>query len=163
MRYYIGIDPSTSKTGYAVFNEDGELTTKGAIPAKADDPKAFQFLYNEIVNLLNEYKPKAIICEQQYSGVNANTTIKLIRPTGVILAAVGALSEDVSFQFLAPSSWRKIYHTGTEYEKKYNKRNSFAVTKVLFPGAVTSFNKDNDISDAIGIAFACHSLYREEI
>lgn len=161
MSYYIGIDPSTSRTGYAVLNEKGELIDKGAIPAKADDPKAFHFLYEELKNLLLKYKPKAIVCEQQYGGSNMNTMIKLVRPTGLVLAAAGSLGEDISFDFLASSSWRKIYHTGTEYEKKYNKRNSFAVTKSLFPGSVTSFNKDNDISDAIGIAFACHALYKE--
>ena len=158
-RMYIGIDPSTTSTGFAVFKEDGTLIEKGKFLAEADDPKAFQSLYKDLSGLFLKYQPKAILCEQQHAGQNAKTMIKLVRPTGVVLAAAGLV--DAIFDFKHPSSWRKIYHTGTEFEKKYSKADSFKVTKERFPGAVTSFKKDNDISDAIGLGYACHILFSE--
>lgn len=161
MSYYIGIDPSTAKTGYAVIDKKGELVSKGVFSMLADDPFSFQALYTSLVDLLETYKPESIMCEQQFGGPNVMTTIKLIRPTGVILAVAG-LHEGVPFEFKMPKSWRKTYHTGTEFEKMYSKRDSFKVTKERYPGSVTTFNKDNDISDAIGIAYACWKLSQEE-
>ena len=156
MVYYIGIDPSTSKTGYAVLNNAGELVDKGVILAAADDPFAFHLLYDNLSNLYDKYPPTSVICEQQFAGPNMATMIKLIRPTGVVLAVTGKYETD--FMFKNPSSWRKVYHKDTDFEKKYSKRDSFKVTLERFPGSVTTFNKDNDISDAIGIAYACWQL-----
>lgn len=159
--HYLGIDPSTSSTGWAVLNEQGELVASGKLLAEADNPVAFQHLYQEIWKLFAAYEPAAVVCETQFMGQNADTAIKLIRPTGVVLAVAGLYPES-SFQFMKPSSWRKIYHAETAYAKKYSKRNTFALTQERYPGVVTSFNKDNDIADAIGLAYACRSLSREE-
>lgn len=150
--YYIGIDASTTSTGLAVLNDKFEIEHYELIKGKANDPVSFYNLYNRLVELFSKYKPKHVICEQQYFGRNVDTTIKLSRLTGVVLVAAGALNLEI--QFLNPSSWRKIYHKGTAFEKKYKKTDSFEVTKLKYPNVLTSFKKDNDISDAIGIAFA---------
>lgn len=160
MDYFIGIDASTSSTGYAVLNNQFDLIKKDVIKAKADDPQAFSFLYAQLVKVLTEYQPKYLICEQQFVGRNMNTSIKLARPTGLVLAATGLL-KDCGFEFLVPASWRKIYHTGTKWEKKYSKKHSFEVTKERYPGVVSNFKKENDISDAIGIAYAAVVKYNE--
>ena len=165
MTYFIGIDPSTSSTGYAVLDEDANLINKGVFLSKADNPVEFNNLYNQLVELLQKYQPKGVICEQQFFGRNVQTTIKLARPTGLVLSAVGTLTKDgelePEFEFLNPKSWRKIYHTGTKMEKKYSKKESFVVTQERYPGVVTNFKKENDISDAIGLAYASWSLYNE--
>ena len=157
MSYYMGVDASTSSTGYAVLDESLNIIDKGKITAKADDPKAFASLYDDLVKLITHYQPKTLVCEQQFTGRNMNVTIKLARPTGLVLAAAGLL-DSVDFHFMPPMKWRKIYHTGTEKEKKYSKQDSFSVTQERFPGAVTSFKKDNDISDAIGMAYCAYTL-----
>lgn len=161
MTYYIGIDASTSSTGYAVLNKELELIDKGTYTAKADDPGAFASLYSNLYGLFEYYQPEYIVCEQQFVGRNMNTTIKLARPTGVVLAAAGTLSPETQFDFLVPSSWRKLYHKDTAYEKKYSKKDSFKVTQFRFPGVVSNFNKENDISDAIGIAYAAAKLAKK--
>lgn len=160
MSHFIGIDASTSSTGYAVLDKNFKLIEKDVIKAKADDPQAFASLYLELVDVLMKYQPKYLICEQQFVGRNMNTSIKLARPTGVVLAAAGLL-KDCEFEFLVPASWRKIYHTGTDWEKKYSKKHSFEVTKERYPGVVSNFNKHNDISDAIGIAYAAVVKHNE--
>ena len=86
---------------------------EGKITAKADDPKAFAYLYDELVKIITQYQPKILICEQQFTGRNMNVTIKLARPTGLVLAAAGLL-DSVDFHFMPPMKWRKIYHTGTD-------------------------------------------------
>lgn len=152
---FIGIDPSTSSTGFAVVNEHQELLRYGAIKGLADDPKSFAHLYTELNELLEAFPPDGIICETQFIGVNRATSIKLIRPTGIVLAVSGL--HDAPFTFLAPSAWRKVY----QGVGKWTKRDTFKFTKEKYPGALTSFNKDNDMSDAIGIACACSKLFQE--
>ena len=152
---FIGIDPSTSSTGFAVVNEHQELLRCGAIKGLADDPKSFAHLYTELNQLLEAFPPDGIICETQFIGVNRATSIKLIRPTGIVLAVSGL--HNAPFTFLAPSAWRKVY----QGVGKWTKRDTFKFTKEKYPGTLTSFNKDNDMSDAIGIAYACSKLFQE--
>lgn len=158
MSYFIGIDPASRVSGYAVLNEKGELIEKGRIHSLADDPTSFHSMYEFYIELFHKYKPQAILCEQQFSGPNRNTMMKIIRPTGVVLAAAGSLP-DVEFKFILPTSWRLVYHLDTPFTKKYSKKDSFEVTKLRFPDVLGSFNKDNDISDAIGLAYACWATY----
>lgn len=168
--YFIGIDPSTSSTGYAVVNEKKELMDCGRIEGLADDPKSFSHLYKRIVQLLTDYPPSGITCETQFIGPNRETSIKLIRPTGVILAAAG--DWDVSFDFLAPSSWRHMYQGAG----KWSKRDTYDFTMKQYPELIRRFepeallkngktsmvrmyNNCNDMTDAIGIACACADTY----
>ena len=153
--YFIGIDPSTSSTGFAVMNEHQELLRYGTIKGLADDPKSFAHLYAELNELLEAFPPDGIICETQFIGVNRATSIKLIRPTGIVLAVSGL--HDAPFTFLAPSAWRKTY----QGVGKWTKNDTFKFTKEKYPGVLTSFKKDNDMSDAIGIAYTCSILFQE--
>lgn len=52
---FIGIDPSTSSTGFAVMNEHQELLRYGTIKGLADDPKSFAHLYAELNELLEVF------------------------------------------------------------------------------------------------------------
>lgn len=163
MGYYIGIDPSTSSTGYAVVNAQKELIDYGKIEGLADDPKSFAVLYSKLSSLLKEYPPTAIACETQFIGPNRGTSIKLIRPTGVVLAACGEW--DVPFEFIEPSRWRNKY----QGSGKWSKKDTYAFTLKEYPqlkegfkpyallknGKVSEtrmYNNCNDMTDAIGIA-----------
>ena len=168
--YFIGIDPSTSSTGYAVIDEHKKLIDCGRIEGLADDPKSFSFLYKQLTALMEEYPPTAISCETQFIGPNRETSIKLIRPTGVVLAVAGTW--DVPFDFTAPSSWRHMYQ-GTG---KWSKRDTYDFTLNQYPelielftpyallkngnvSTVRMYNNCNDMTDAIGIANACAVIY----
>lgn len=154
--YFIGIDPSTSSTGYAVINEKKELIDYGKIKGSADDPKSFAQLYSSLFDLFTKYPPTSVYCETQFIGVNRATSIKLIRPTGVVLAVVG--NWNTQFNFSAPSSWRKLF----QGEGKWSKKDTYTFVKERYPDILGSFTKDNDISDAIGIANACLITYQKE-
>lgn len=170
--YYIGIDPSTSSTGYAVVNEKQELIDFGKIEGSADDPKSFADLYKKIADLLEKYPPKIVTCETQYFGGNSNTLIKLTRPSGVILAAVGLY--ETEFQFLMPSEWRKMFMN----KGNASKRESYDYVLKVYPkllkqlepyallknGKVSQtrlYTHCNDITDAIGVACAGVTYLKE--
>lgn len=170
---FIGIDPSTSSTGYAVVDENENIVTVGKIEGLADDPSSFNRLYKELNNIFNHNKPTAICCETQFIGANRNTSIKLIRPTGVVLAVSGAY--DVPFDFLAPSTWRNMY----QGSGKWSKKDSYSFTFDKYPDIEKKLHKYgilkngkfsekrqykecNDMTDAIGIACACKRIYEEK-
>ncbi len=152
---YMGIDPSTSSTGYAIVDEQETLLASGKILGKADDPKSFANLYLQLYNLVVGHVPDGLVCETQFIGPNKATSIKLIRPTGVVLSVAGL--SDCAFAFMEPSEWRKLFHG----KGKWTKKDTFALVKERYPNSVQSFTKDNDIADAIGIACACAVRFRE--
>jgi len=171
--YFIGIDPSTSSTGYAVVNEKRELIDAGRIEGLADDPKSFAHLYKELVSLMEKYPPSAVTCETQCIGPNRETSIKLIRPTGVVLAAAGLW--DAPFDFIAPSSWRHMYQGTGKWSKRdtydftlkqyVELREQFTPYARLKNGTISPirmYNNCNDMTDAIGIANACAVIYEHK-
>lgn len=171
--YYIGIDPSTSSTGYAVVNNKEEIVTVGKIDGLADSPETFARLYKELVALFEEYPPKSVLCENQYFGGNTNTLIKISRPGGVVLAAIGLFESE--FDFIMPSSWRKTYHKNGSLSKRESYDYTIAkypeLIKAIEPYALLKngkvsqprmFTKGNDITDAVGIACAARILYEEK-
>lgn len=157
---YMGIDPSTSSTGIAIFSEEGELLFSDAVRGMADDAESFHKLYSRLDELIVEYKVKKILFESQFGGNNPKTLIKLVRPTGVVLAVGG--KHGLSVEQKMPASWRKVFHDVCGKVEKGNpkKTDTFRVVKERF-GVVTSYKKDNDISDAIGIGY-CLFLTNKE-
>lgn len=157
---YMGIDSSTSSTGVSVFSKKGELLVSEVIKGIADDGESFYRLFKRLDELVNEYKVEKILFESQFGGVNPNTLIKLVRPTGVVLAVAGKNNIEVDQKM--PASWRKVFHDECGKVEKGNpkKTDTFRVVKERF-GVVKSFKKDNDISDAIGIGY-CLFLTNKE-
>ena len=152
--YFIGIDPSTSSTGFAVVDKDCQLIRYGKITGAADNPEMFAKLYKELLALFEAFPPTHTVCENQFIGANRETGIKTVRPTGVVLAVAGLF--ETSFEFAYPAHWRKVYQG-----KSSDKRTTFAYVNNQFPGVLGSFNKDNDIADAIGIACCAAIKYQE--
>lgn len=126
-------------------------------------------MYNKLTDLLNAYNYEAIACEQQFLGQNPKTAIKLVRPTGVVLAATGTLKEieNIHFDFLMPSSWRNMYRGSGVW----NKKNTYEYTLKKYPDLEKAFEpysllkngkvsqprmykNCNDMTDAIGLAHA---------
>lgn len=147
----LGIDPSTKSTGWCVMDENEVIINEGVIGGLADDPKSFHDLYTKLSEIIEQHSVKMVRCETQFIGPNRQTSIKLIRPTGVILAIAGRYS--LPFDFVAPAEWRKIIHV---VKKKQSKRDTYNLIDSLYGDVITlkSFNKDNDRTDAIGVALS---------
>jgi crossover junction endodeoxyribonuclease RuvC len=147
--YFLGVDPSTVSTGYAVVDENGELVSYGTInPENKDDHiEKLTFQWHRLKALILEYKPVSIVCEDQFQGPNVATLVKIARTSAALQIAAG--EQGIPVDMMYPASWRKIFHGSGKVTKKdtlalVNERHSLNLK-----------TKDNDIADAIGMAHAC--------
>ena len=157
---YMGIDPSTSSTGISIVDKDGQVVLKKKLVGKegANDPAYMFHLGEELKKLVDEYGVTHMRCEDQFIGINKHTAIKTVRPTGVALYVAG--SKELVFDLKYPSEWRKVFHKAFDQKVECTnpkKQDTYRVVKTMVDG-ITSYKKDNDITDSIGIAY---SLYLE--
>ncbi len=152
----LGIDPGSIRAGLAVV-KDGELVHTSTVAGEANDPASFYNFFEQIELLIQTHAVDYLMYEGQFAKNNIDTLVKIARSTGVIVAVAG--KHQIPTECRMPNSWRKIFHDVYGKVEKGNpsKRDTFRVVKERF-GVVTSFNKDNDIADAIGIAYAMYLL-----
>ena len=90
----LGIDPGTAITGYGIVDEvEGELVpvTYGVIrtDSKMDMPYRLQVIFQELSDLLEEYKPFTAGVEEVFFGRNATTAITVGQARGVVFVVFG--------------------------------------------------------------------------
>lgn len=162
-KYVLGIDPSSSSTGYAVLDiETKKVVDYGRIKAKADCPEEFYSLGKSLSEIYDKYKITHVGCENQFIHINKSAGIKATRPTGIVLYFSGmhGIKND-EFNFFAPASWRKLFNPLND--KDYSKKHTFELVNLRYPEfELKSFNADNDKADAIGIAHATYKFFYEE-
>jgi crossover junction endodeoxyribonuclease RuvC len=165
--FFIGIDPSTVSTGYAVLDEEGGLVTSGAIhpPKEYSDARKLAYQHKEIQKIINFYGSsemddegytrnnfvRAIGIEDQFQGPNVMTLIKIARTASVCMTLAATFCNEVHMFY--PASWRLLFH-GTG---KATKRDTIQLVNETHNLAFKG--KDNDITDAIGIAHATRLKY----
>lgn len=153
--YYLGLDPSTKSTGWAIVNQQGELIDYGKIcPTDNKDAitpaEKIHMQYKEITELLiNKYPITKVLCEDQYFGSNIDTLKQLSRITGMVLLV--SAQYNVPVELIYPSSWRKVFHGSGKAKKSETLRK----VNEMF-GLDLKLTKHNDISDAIGIAMSAY-------
>jgi Holliday junction resolvasome RuvABC endonuclease subunit len=177
----LGLDIST-KTGYAVF-DDKKLVAQSVFmagPASkyiGPDLESYKFIYiarsiaSVIKNIIEKYNPNFIYIEQTNNGRN-RTTQKLLE--FIHFATLAGLEDTVygsKIRYIDTSAWRKTLGIKLSKEDRINNK---AVKKKERRGKITSkhlsvrwvnstFNlnlklKDNDIADAICIAYSGNCL-----
>lgn len=155
---YLGIDPSTSSTGYGVLGEDGELLAWGAIaPDKKTltDAECLNFQAQAISEVLQNYDIQGVVCEDQFQGPNSLTYKQLCRISGGFILLAGMM--DIRIEIMTPGQWRKATHGKGNVDKKFTQKWVNETYDKAF------LVKHNDITDAIGIAYACRELFRGEL
>lgn len=147
---YLGLDPSTKSTGWALINSSGELVGYGVImpDEDAEEIKKIAYQQRELMRIVETFLVQSITVEDQFFGNNVDTLKKLVRVSTT--AMIVGINTGTPVKMCLPAQWRKITH-GTG---KANK----ALTRKW---ANETFNKkflakENDITDAIGIAYACY-------
>lgn len=166
--YFLGIDPSTTRTGIAIVDENKKVFYVNDMKGRADDPAFFYCLFEELDNLFNRFDISAIAIEDQFFGVNPDTLKKVSRISGVGIVLAG--QENVPCYMQIPSAWRKYWMEETgihawdpkdSYKKKaaYSKEEIFYILQMYFPEELHNFKKDNDKADALGIAWACSQIF----
>lgn len=88
----IGIDPGTGTTGYGVIDVDGQnynLVGAGVIntPAHTKLDDRLGTIYEELSQLIKEYKPTVMSVEKLFFAQNVTTAIAVSHARGVVLLA----------------------------------------------------------------------------
>ncbi len=86
----LGIDPGFAITGYSIIDYEGnrfKLITSGAILTEAHTsfPLRLEKIYNDLNEIITEYKPDAMSIEELFFNNNAKTAINVAQARGVIL------------------------------------------------------------------------------
>lgn len=95
----LGIDPGFAITGYSIIDYIGnkfKLIDSGAITTKAGEsfPDRLEKLYNDLEQIILNYKPDAISVEELFFNNNAKTAINVAQARGVILVVGRKLKID---------------------------------------------------------------------
>lgn len=91
MTLALGIDPGTATTGYGLvrLEPDGSLVAVkyGVIltPKDAAAPLRLEMLYNELSDLLREYRPETAAVEKLFFSRNVTTAIAVGQARGVVM------------------------------------------------------------------------------
>ena len=86
----LGIDPGFAITGFSIIDYEGnkfKLITSGAILTEAHTsfPLRLEKIYNDLNQIINEYKPDSMAIEELFFNNNAKTAINVAQARGVIL------------------------------------------------------------------------------
>ena len=86
----LGIDPGYAITGYGVIEYQGnhfKLITSGAIETKkgVPFPKRLQTIFDDMMTLIETYKPDAIAVEELFFNTNTTTGIGVAQGRGAVL------------------------------------------------------------------------------
>lgn len=157
--YFLGIDPATQSTGYCVMNENKDIIEKGKIVYPIDEDNEIakiHYAVSQIEEVILKYNIKYALCEDQFFGQNIDTLKKLSRVVGGYLLLAGNLN--INIETIYPSSWRKLFHG----YGKASKKDTFNKVVSIFELDDLKFTKDNDITDSVGICWACVDLWKEK-
>ena len=86
----LGIDPGFAITGFSIIDYEGnkfKLITSGAILTEAHTsfPLRLEQIYNQLNQIIIDYKPDAMAIEELFFNNNAKTAINVAQARGVIL------------------------------------------------------------------------------
>ena len=163
----LGIDPGYAIVGYGVVDYDRyKFSTVGfgAITTPADAPfsERLDMIYNDMLTIIDKYKPEALSIERLYFNTNTTTAIDVAQARGVILLA--CQQKGLSINEYTPL---QVKQSITGYGKA-EKRQVMEMVKSFLN--LSSLPKPDDTADALALAI-CHGhsagniygkLYAEE-
>ncbi|UOE58207.1 crossover junction endodeoxyribonuclease RuvC [Cytobacillus oceanisediminis] len=154
--YFLGLDPSTKCTGFCLMDENKDIIEKGKIDiSKIDDHgEKLAVQYKVIESLMDKYEITKVLCEDQYAKLNIDTVKKLSRTTGIYLLM--AKLKGVELELIYPTSWRKVFHGYGSAKKE----DTFDKVVAIYELEGLTFKKDNDMTDSVGIAWACVDMHK---
>lgn len=148
----LGVDPGTLFTGYAVLSgvsEKLEILSSGVIkiPSKKKFPMRLKQIYDNLVEVIDIYKPDEFAIETAFYSKNVQSTLKLGHARGVSILA--AVNKQIPTTEYSPREVKKSV-VGLGNASKEQVR--YMVCRLL---KIKSLPKQLDISDAIAVAL-CH-------
>lgn len=117
----LGIDPGTATTGFGVVDSTKsgvEVVTWGLIETDKSLLKEnrLDFIFEELLSLINKFKPDVFVFEKVFFANNAKTVIAVGQSQGVILLA--ASKTKVHVEEYAPGTIKKLITGNGRANKK---------------------------------------------
>ncbi len=151
----IGIDPGLRHTGWGIIEADGSrlsYVADGAVHSVNEDDLAVRLLqiHQQILSVLDEFKPDEAAIEETFVNKDARATLKLGQARGVVMLA--PVLRKIGVSEYAPNVIKKTVVGNGHAEKDQVKH----MVKILLPRAEL---KTADSVDALAIAI-CHAHHR---
>jgi len=158
-RIILGIDPGTNILGYGlIYNKDKkiELITMKLIKLnKLTDPYLkLKTIFEEILGIIEQYKPDELAIEAPFFGKNVQSMLKLGRAQGVAIAA--ALYKSLPVYEYSP---RKIKQAITGKGGASKEQVASMLARIVPINVITEYY---DATDALGVA-VCHYFQKNTL
>ncbi len=155
----LGIDPGYAIVGYGVVDYDKNRFSTvgfGAITTKANTPfeERLNVIYNDMLEIIDKYKPQELAIEKLYFNTNTTTAIDVAQARGVIVLA--AHQRGVKVNQYTPLQVKQAI---TGYGRAEKHQVMEMVKSFLNLKAVP---KPDDTADALALAI-CHGHYSDSI
>ncbi len=152
----IGIDPGSNTTGWGIIEENSgilSLVDCGAIKApKKEFNQRLKYIYQQLTDILQEYKPMEMAIENVFVAKNAASALKLGQARGVAIAT--AFAQSIPTFDYEPT---KVKLAILGYGRAEKEQLAFMVQTML---NTKNLNKPLDTTDALAIAI-CHANSRK--
>lgn len=148
-----GFDPGTASLGFAILEKSQgglKILTCDSLHTAKETPfeKRLLFLYKGLKDLIKNYQPDVVACEEVYFNKNARTAFAVGSVIGVILLLAGQRGLPV---FMYSPIQVKMSVTG------YGRASKSQVQEMLSRlFKLSQIPKPDDAADALAIAF-CHA------
>jgi crossover junction endodeoxyribonuclease RuvC len=150
MTLALGIDPGTATTGYGLvrLERDGSLVAVkyGVILTSKDAsaPVRLELLYNDLTDLLKEYKPDTAAVEKLFFSRNVTTAIAVGQARGVVMLCMQQAGIE-PFEYTPNEIKQAVVGYGGAQKKQIQE-----MVRALLQ--LDSIPKPDDAADALAIA-----------
>lgn len=157
----IGIDPGTAICGYGIIDVDGsrlQPVAYGCITTTPQDTDAMrlEILFNDLSDILEEYRPDKFGVEQLFFNRNVTTAIAVGQARGVILLA--ASQRRIPIYEYTPLQVKQAvvgYGRATKEQVIYMTMNMLGIREKIKP---------DDTADALAVAICtAHSSHNDRL
>lgn len=144
----LSLDISASSTGWAfAFGQARGQVDHGLIKTTPKQTHAERLVYfrNELMELIQMYRPSHVVMEDVYAGLNAKTLVLLAKFSGVAQETFRSMADIEPY----------IIHTNTvkAFFKAKNKEQVFDIIVDIMEFDDYTYKKHNDITDAVAQLF----------
>lgn len=149
----LGIDPGIALTGFGIVEKEGvrikagrygHISTESGTPI----PDRLKILYDDMVNIVQEYRPEVMVVEELFFNKNAKTAIIAAQARGVII--LSAVNNGVKVEEYTPL---QVKQAVIGYGRASKQQVQFMVKELL---RLKEIPKPDDTADALAIAI-CHA------
>ena len=149
----IGIDPGYAITGFGVIDYEGnhfKLIDAVAIETKAGVPFPIRLekIYDDMMLLIEKYRPDAISIEELFFNTNTTTAIGVAQGRGAVLIAAAKTSTPI-YEYTP----LQVKQAVVGYGRAEKKQVQMMVQRIL---NLTKIPKLDDTTDAMALAM-CHA------